>query len=159
MRKNRAVLAAVGLAAVLGALAPAATAQAAPSSTLSTACDNAYNSHKGDGYVRAYYWANCDTLLGAASGDDSNWSDTSGPFQGTDNDNARSVVNTGTYSGGVNDVLFYRDAGYTGGYGCLDWNELYVDDLSRNTFTSGTSAQDNISSHKWVNGCPGNLWH
>jgi hypothetical protein len=161
MRKRHAALAASALTTALGSalLLGAGSAQAAPAapaapaSALSPACDSVYLNHKGDGNVRAYFWANCDVLLGAAQGDDSDWGNAAGPFQGSDNNNARSLVNTGTFSGGVNDVQFYKNTGTTGPTGCLDWNELYVDNLSDNHFNDGTAAQDAISSHKWVSGC------
>ncbi|MGV9313647.1 hypothetical protein ACWDR0_15880 [Streptomyces sp. NPDC003691] len=157
---HTALAAAAGLALALGTgLSTAQAAPAAAAQAQGPGCNSAYSTHQGDGNVRAYYLDDCNTLLGAASGNDSNWSDASGAFQGSDNDNARSVLNTGTYSGGVNDVQFYLHSGYTGGTGCLDWNELYVDGLSRNTFNDAarTNAADSISSHRWVNGCT-NAW-
>ncbi|QIP85063.1 hypothetical protein GLX30_14675 [Streptomyces sp. Tu 2975] len=152
MRKLTMALATLGLAAV-GLAAPATAAPAAPAAPAGVGCDNAWPG--SDGYVRAWDGYDCSsTYLGGTQGDDSNWADGSGSFTGSDNDRASSVMNSGYY-GGEDVVAFYRHAGYAGGYNCLKRGELYVDSLSRNTYTTGYSMNNSISSHQWVytSGC------
>ncbi|MFC4496622.1 hypothetical protein ACFPA8_21055 [Streptomyces ovatisporus] len=157
MRTIRAVLmtAAVTLAA---STFFAGTAQAAPERVTGANCDSQYRAHKDDGYFRAYDAVDCREELGAAQGDDPNWADGSGAFRGSDNDKATSVLNTGTYSGGINNVLLYQGAqGGSNGVGCLSHGELYVDDLRDNTFTGGANANNKISRHSWSSSCT-NPW-
>ncbi|MER6633779.1 hypothetical protein ABT301_37155 [Streptomyces sp. NPDC000987] len=153
MHKIGTVVAALGLAAL--GLAVPATAQAA---TTGANCDAKWPGR--DGYVRAWDGTDCSgTYLGGTQGNDSAWGDTSGAFQGYDENRASSVMNSG-YTGGYDVVAFYFYAGYTGGYGCLSPYEYYVDDLSRNTFTSGYNMNNNIMSHKWVpsSACSSGSW-
>ncbi|MBV1939197.1 hypothetical protein [Streptomyces sp. BV286] len=156
MRKIRAALAAVGLAVALGTALPA-TAQADSAGAQGPNCDAQYNAHREDGNMRAYLLTDCSNLLGTASGNDANWGDNSGPFTAADDNFAWSVLNTGTYSGGVNNVQFYDLANSGGGTGCLARGELYVDDLRDNTFSNGVRASNAISSHRWTSGCS-NRW-
>lgn len=143
MRKILATAATLGLAG-LGAIVPATSAQA------STACDNAWR-NATSGYVYAYKYINCDTYLGRDIDEDSNWADSSGGFQGSDNNNATSVLHKGT-SGMA--VKFYDHVNYSGGHTCLKKSEVYMDSLGLQYFTSynGTaeSANNDISSHNWV---------
>lgn len=50
-------------------------------------------------------------------------------------------------------MKFYYLANHRGGYNCIDVNEFFVDDLSRNTFSTGQNMNNTIKSHKWVSGC------
>ncbi|MDQ1029642.1 hypothetical protein QF035_007224 [Streptomyces umbrinus] len=156
MRKIRAVLAAAGLAVALGTALPA-TAEADTTGAQGPTCDAEYRAHREDGNMRAYLLDDCMILLGTASGNDAHWGDTTGPFTGADDNFAWSVLNTGTYSGGVNNVQFYNGTNYSGGTGCLARGELYVDDLRDNTFSDGSRASNAISSHRWSSGCT-NRW-
>ncbi|GAA1401404.1 hypothetical protein GCM10009639_43650 [Kitasatospora putterlickiae] len=147
---------------VLGLALPVGTADAAPAGATAIAgatCDARYNQYGTDGNVRAWSDRDCSgTLLGTAAGNDANWGDGDGPFQGSDDNSAGSVMNTG-YAGGKDVVAFYRLAGggaaWASGYNCLKRSELYVDDLSRNYYTTGQNMNDSISSHEWVyaSGC------
>ncbi|MFC8670242.1 MULTISPECIES: hypothetical protein [Streptomyces] len=150
MSKKTRALAAVGLTALFTVMIPATTVQAAPASAN---CDNEYWQYAGDGNVHIYYEADCRSLnVKYGDGDDFNWSDGLGHFAWSDNDAVSSVMNTGTYSGGWDVVKFYVDANYSEaqGYSCLKRSEIYVDDLSRNTSTTGHTMNNSISSHKWV---------
>ncbi|WP_217249212.1 hypothetical protein [Streptomyces sp. AC602_WCS936] len=141
MRKLFAAAATLGLAG-LGVLVPASGAQA------STACDNAWNS-ASSGYFYAYNYDNCGGYLGKDADNDANWSDGSGSFRGGDNDETQSLLHKGT-SGMA--VKVYQHANYRGGHTCIAKSEYYMDDLSGFTYTNGVSANESISSHKWV-------WH
>ncbi|MFD6172128.1 hypothetical protein [Streptomyces coeruleorubidus] len=149
MRRAVAAFTTLGLA-VLGLTATATSAHAGPT------CDSKWPSAR-DGMVRAWQHPDCEgTYLGGTESWDSDWGNSSGPFQGTDDNRASSVMNSGTY-GGADVVAFYRltDFQYKEGYGCLKPGEKYVDGLSRNNFTTSTDGEqhnmDNrISSHKWV---------
>ncbi|NUP19614.1 MAG: hypothetical protein HOZ81_26735 [Streptomyces sp.] len=155
MHKIRVLLAAATVSAAAGALL-AGPAQAAQDGVTGTHCDSLYRSYSGDGYVRAYDAVDCYEQLGAAQGDDINWNDVSGPFRSPSNDKATSLLNTGTYAGGVNNVQFWENAGPGGHTGCLRWGELYVDDLRDNALVSGSSvinANNKISAHRWSSGC------
>lgn len=157
MRRIRAFLMVAAVTAAAGTMF-AGSAQAAPERVTGANCDALYRTHKDDGYFRAFDAVDCRELLGAASGNDSNWADGTGPFTGSDNDKATSVLNTGTYAGGVNNVLLYQGAqGGSNGVGCLAHGELYVDDLRDNTFTGGANANNKISRHVWSSSCT-NPW-
>ncbi|MFJ6074290.1 hypothetical protein ACIQFU_26250 [Streptomyces sp. NPDC093065] len=146
MRKWFAATAAVGIA-LLGVSLPAGTAQAA------TACDNAWNGMP-TGYMRAYQNAYCGgDMLGQSAGNDSNWGNGQGAFQGSDTNRASSVLNKGTTSGTTyTAVQFLNGTGtdWGGGYICLKRGELYADYLGDNYFTSGYNVNDAISSHRWL---------
>ncbi|MFF3288154.1 hypothetical protein [Streptomyces sp. NPDC003023] len=151
MAKTRIAAAALGLAA-LGSILTGTSAQAAATAEAgvqAAGCADWYNSHAGDGNMWAWDYTYCDTRLGYSQGNDSNWSDGSGPFQGGDNDDATSIMNTGV-ADTYDTVKFYRHSGYGGGHGCLTRGEKYADSLGDNTFSDGSSANNNISSHKWV---------
>lgn len=155
MHTTRVVLATAMVTAAAGTLL-AAPAHATPGNLAATTCRAEYNAHMGDGHMRAYDLANCNTQIGAAAADDPNWNDVSGPFRSPSNDRATSLLNTGTYSGGVNNVQFWSDAQQGGYTGCLRWGELYVDTLFDNNLTLGsstTNANNRISSHAWSSGC------
>lgn len=141
MRRIIATAATLGLAG-LAVIVPATAAQA------NAACDAAYG-EADSGYFYAYDYDNCDGQLGRDIDNDSNWADSSGAFQGGDNDDAQSILNKGT-SGMA--VKVYRHAGYSGGHTCLAKNEYYMSDLSGHTYTDGSSVNASISSHQWV-------WH
>ena len=104
-----------------------------------------------DGNVRAWRGADCQgELLGVTLGNDPDWSDGYGPFQGSDANAATSVMNSG-YIGGKDVVAFYYLSGYpSSAYGCLKPGEKYVDDLSRDVFTNGEHMDGEIMSHVWV---------
>lgn len=145
MRKWLAASAAVGIT-LLGVSLPAGTAQAA------TTCDNAWNSMSA-GYMRAYEHAYCKgALLGQTAGNDSNWGNSQGAFQGGDTNKASSVLNKGTTDTSYTAVEFLNGTGddWGGGYICLKRSELYADYLGDNSFTSGVNVNDQISSHRWL---------
>ncbi|WP_328942997.1 hypothetical protein OG259_16640 [Streptomyces sp. NBC_00250] len=144
--------AAFGLAA-LGLALPGTAAQAASEGATgapAAGCDGVWRAHQGDGNMWAFSGSDCSgTELGRSPSWDSNWSNSSGPFQGDDNDRATSLVNTGT-QGGRDTVAFYLGSGYEGGHGCVTFGEKYVDNLDDDTFTTGVAANNAISSHQWV---------
>ncbi|MCH0543284.1 hypothetical protein I3F58_27785 [Streptomyces sp. MUM 203J] len=140
MRKILAAAATLGVAS-LGVIVPATGAQAA-----SAACDRAWQDG-GSGYLFAYNHTHCSGYLGKASGNDSDWGDSAGGFRGSDDNRASSVVHKGT-SGMA--VKFYSVKGYKGGHTCLKKSEYYMSSLYGHRFTSSSSVNDNISSHKWV---------
>ncbi|MBV2355466.1 hypothetical protein KUM39_13995 [Streptomyces sp. J2-1] len=148
MRKLTLSLTTLGLASLgcvaLGLALPA-TAHAGPG------CNANWNAHGRDGNVRAWRDLDCQgELLGVTQGNDPDWWDASGPFQGSDGDAATSVMNSG-FVGGKDVVAFYYHVQYNDtAYGCLKPGEKYVDDLTRNHFTNGARMNDNIVSHAWV---------
>lgn len=145
MRRTGAAIAAVGLA-MLGVSAGATTAHAGP------VCNDKWPGAR-DGMVRAWQLKDCSGIyLGGTQSWDSDWGNSSGPFQGSDDNRATSVMNSG-YRGSYDIVAFYRLAGYGGGYTCLSPGELYADDLSDNRFSTGKIVDNRISSHRWVNSC------
>ncbi|WP_328501900.1 hypothetical protein OG828_20015 [Streptomyces sp. NBC_00457] len=73
--------------------------------------------------------------------------DSSGPFQRNNDNAATSVLFKGTTGLAVK---FYEGPGYSGGHLCLEASEAYADSLAGTTFSNGTPANDNISSHRWV---------
>ncbi|MGX1505540.1 UNVERIFIED_CONTAM: hypothetical protein RKD43_004165 [Streptomyces graminofaciens] len=159
MRKWCTVLAVLGLTGLTGltglAVAAPATAQTASQDRVAAAaasCDPEWPGRNGSMY--AWRYTGCEGLLGSSQGNDPNWGDSSGPFQGSDNNAASSVMNAG-YVGGNDVVAFYRlsDYQWSQGYGCLLPGEYYADDLSDNRFQYGGSLviDNNITSHKWVN--------
>ncbi|MGX1478215.1 UNVERIFIED_CONTAM: hypothetical protein RKD50_007023 [Streptomyces canus] len=143
MRKLTVSLATLGLAA-LGIAIPA-TAHAGPG------CNANWNSHGRDGNVRAWDGTDCGgELLGVTPGNDPEWDDNLGPFQGNDVNRASSVMNSG-FVGGKDVVAFYYLGGYDDrAYGCLLPGEKYVDDLGRNRYTNGVYMDNSIESHAWV---------
>jgi hypothetical protein len=140
MRKIPVLLATLALAC-LGAAAPATTAQADPVTPLAD-CAFAWDG-AASGYFHAYSGYGCNGFLGKASGDDRNWCDSFGPFQGGDTNSTGSILNKGT--SGIA-VAIYNGTGtdWGGGYSCLRLGELYANDLSDNTFTSGYLIDDAI---------------
>ncbi|GAA2785090.1 hypothetical protein [Streptomyces showdoensis] len=148
MRRFGTSLAALGLA-VAGLVAPAAVAEASATGTASNHCNDIWPGRNG--YVYAYDGAYCYTQLGRAAGDDADWNAAGGGFENA-GDKASSVLNAG-YTGSYSIVQFHYLTGYAGGYNCLKAEEFFVDDLSRNTFSSGYTMNNNIRSHRWVNGC------
>ncbi|MEV6171020.1 hypothetical protein AB0L99_22645 [Streptomyces sp. NPDC051954] len=160
MRKPFIAIAALALAAV-GAGIPATTAQADELSVRGPGCNAVWPDDR-NGNVYAWSGRDCTGIrLGYTQGDDANWATSSDDdFYGSDNDNAESVMNAG-YPAGEDVVAFYRHANYAGGYGCLDSDELYADDLRDNYFTGTNISMDNqISSHRWVypSGCLAGSW-
>ncbi|WP_216589996.1 hypothetical protein [Streptomyces brasiliscabiei] len=141
MRKILATAAALGLAG-LGVLVPVGGAQAA------TPCDAVWSSAV-PGYLHAYDGTDCATVLGRASGDDANWGDSSGPFQGGDTNRASSVLHKGA-SGLAVKILDGTGQDWDGGHVCLTGSQRYASDLSEHTFSDGTGADNAISSHTWV---------
>ncbi|MEU3511093.1 hypothetical protein ABZ733_25030 [Streptomyces longwoodensis] len=161
MRKFGTIAAVVGLTA-LGLAIPATSAQA---TAQVTGCNAKWPGR--DGYVRAWADPDCQgTLLGATRGNDADWSDNVGPFTNGDQNQASSVMNSGTI-GGKDVVAFYEWPGQSDirGYTCLAPGEKYADDLRDNMFQKrdGTSVgpvDDNIMSHVWVtaSACAPNSW-
>ncbi|MET7370278.1 hypothetical protein ABZS61_31290 [Streptomyces sp. NPDC005566] len=148
MRKLGMSIAALGLAAA-GLVVPATAAHAATSGASANHCNEIWPGRNGKVY--AYDSTYCNGYLGSTAGDDSSWDSAGGGFE-NDYDKASSVLNAG-YTGSYDIVKFHYLANYSGGYNCLDANEFFVDDLSRNTFSTGQNMNNNIRSHKWVNSC------
>ncbi|MGW2342681.1 hypothetical protein [Streptomyces sp. NPDC001661] len=153
MRTTITTIATAGLLG-LGLLAPAAVAQTAGADSgpraASHNCDKRYNAAKA-GYVYSYDKKNCYGYLGKDKDNDSNWSKRS-------DNKATAVLNKGY--GSVSKVRFYRLPHYKGGSACLSQGEFYADDLSDNKFSNGKSANNSISSHKWISNsadCSANL--
>ncbi|MFE1026986.1 hypothetical protein ACFW5I_20850 [Streptomyces sp. NPDC058818] len=145
MRMTAAAFAALGLA-VLGVSATATTAHAGPN------CDAKWPGSR-DGMVRAWQLNDCSGIyLGGTQSYDSDWGNSSGPFQGSDENRASSVMNSG-HIGSFDIVAFYRLPGYGGGYTCLKPGEKYADKVSDNTFSNGDPVDNRISSHRWVDSC------
>ncbi|MFD3416123.1 hypothetical protein [Streptomyces cyaneofuscatus] len=146
MRKILATAAALGLAG-LGVLVPATSAQA------STACNNAYNSIALGNFI-AWDGTNCGgTRLGITESWDSDWGNSSGPFQGSDTNRASSVMHKGATE---MRVQLFNGTGqdWAGGHTCLTQGEKYMSSLAGQYFTSGVAVNDEISSHRWIwSGC------
>ncbi|MBB5803294.1 hypothetical protein F4560_003062 [Saccharothrix ecbatanensis] len=146
----RKALTALAMSALMGlaVITSAATAQADPAGTFSVACDNAWRgATSGDFY--AYSESNCSGFMGKAEGNDSDWGNSAGPFQGSDTNRASSILHKGT-SGLA--VAVYNGTGtdWGGGYTCLRKGELYASYLGDNSFTSGAGVDNGISSHRWA---------
>ncbi|MEW2551291.1 hypothetical protein ACWGRF_21190 [Streptomyces zhihengii] len=146
MRKMLSALAVLGLA-TLGTVVPAATAQAA------AGCADNYDVATS-GNVYAYWNQFCEGHIGNTPSYDSDWGNSSGPFQGSDDNRATSLLHKGT-SGQA--VAFYRLSGYGGGHICLTKGEQYAstlvdnnDPYAKDRFTNGDPADNRISSHRWV---------
>jgi hypothetical protein len=141
MRKISVLFATLGLV-LAGALFPM-SAQA------SAVCDTAWHAAQ-PGYFRAYDYINCSGFLGTTQGNDSNWADSSGGFNGSDGNKAHSLLHKGT-SGMA--VKVYTGVSYSGNWGCIKQSELYVSNLNDDDLTGGPGsypASNSISSHKWV---------
>ncbi|MEW2574437.1 hypothetical protein [Streptomyces sp. NPDC047070] len=156
MHKIRMALATAATAATACTLL-AGPAQAASDTVQVTHCNAWYQDHKEDGFFRAFDAVDCYELLGEASGNDANWADGSGTFRGSDNDAATSLLNTGTYAGGINNVMVFSDAGPNGYMGCMSRGEIFVDDLRDNTLFNANglamNANNKISGHEWTSWC------
>ncbi|MFJ5737269.1 hypothetical protein [Streptomyces microflavus] len=129
-------------------LGPVPSASAAEAAT----CYDEFYETALAGYVYAYDGANCVGQLGLAVGNDQNWGDSGGSFQGSDNNKASSILNKGNYS----EVKFFQYPTTYTGYNphiCLSRAEGYASNLSDNYFmgerAEGT-ANNNISGHIWV---------
>ncbi|MET8942202.1 hypothetical protein ABZX30_01060 [Streptomyces sp. NPDC004542] len=150
MRKFAIAAAVAGLTA-LGLGLPATAAQASGTGAQASGCNSKWPGR--DGYVRAWDGSDCQgTLLGGTAGNDGDWSDSAGAFQGGDANKASSVMNSG-YTGSLDVVKFYYlpvGSGYQA-YNCLKASEYFVDNLSRNTFTNGMTMDNQIMGHEWVN--------
>lgn len=144
MRKIPAVLAALAFAG-LGAVVPATTAQAAAD------CSDNYSDARW-GSMYAYKHAYCESHLGNSDSWDSDWGNSSGPFQGGDTNEASSILNKGNSY----EVQFFNGTGrdWAGGHICLSRDEAYASDLSNdewhNDIDDEGGANDAISSHRWV---------
>jgi hypothetical protein len=159
MRKLSSAFAVLALSAV-GLMAPAA-AQAAPAAgTAAQAALPCNDKWPGrNGYMYAWSGKDCGgTLLGSTQGSDSDWGNGAGPFQGSDDNSASSLMNAGYF--GDNEVLaVYRLTGHQHqeGYGCLLPGEYFASDLSGDVFQNGgyKVIDNRISSHRWVDrsGC------
>ncbi|MFJ8144404.1 hypothetical protein ACIQ8D_13020 [Streptomyces sp. NPDC096094] len=148
MRKLPAALTVMAMAA-LGTALPVSTAHAAAT------CSDNY-SGATSGYMYAYDYAYCDGYLGRASGNDSNWGDSGGSFQGGDTNKATSILNKGNSY----EVQFFNGTGtqWSGGNICLSRNEGYASDLTNDFFTSGYRVSNAISSHRWVSAGTCSKW-
>lgn len=147
MRKIVAGLFVFGIS-TLGVAVPVTTAQAAASN-----CDNAYNA-ADFGYFYAYDASDCRTLLGRTQSWDSDWGNSTGPFQGGDSNAARSILNKGT-SGAAVQVFNGAGQDWAGGNACLTTGEVsggeaYMSDLAGQYFSSGFEVNNKISSHRWI---------
>ena len=140
-----------GSAAAVAALTGVAVLGFGPSASASTP-GTCWDNYEGtvSGYMSAYSQVNCDGFLGTAKGNDLNWGDSSGSFQGGDAYKASSVVNKGNYS----EVKFYLGTGGNSNFHiCLTRAEGFVRDLTddywlgERTFGSVNNA---IASHRWV---------
>ncbi|MEU0526353.1 hypothetical protein [Streptomyces niveus] len=141
MRKIPAIVTTLAMAGLWAAALPTGSAQAATCAGLHSSLPTQY--------VYAYDAMNCDSAeLGRAVGNDQNWGDSGGSFQGGDTNKASSVINLGLTS----QVKFYNGTGAfpNGGYICLSRVEGFVRDLSDDFFTSGPTVNNAISSHQWV---------
>lgn len=129
-------------ATALGVVVPATTAHA------SSYCDARWHGML-DGYFAAYDLTNCFGRIGLTESWDSDWGNGVGPFQGSDTNKASSILQKGT---SWMSVKIYNGTGqdWGGGYSCLHRGELYASDLSNDSFSNGLSANNSISSHKWV---------
>ena len=143
MRKILATVATLGLAG-LGVLVPVSGAQA------SAACDAAWD-NATSGHFYAYDNTSCSGLLGHTESWDSDWGNSSGPFEGGDTNKASSILHKGT-SGLAVMVLNGTGQDWAGGHACIKKSEYYMSSLSGWTFTSGSeySVNNGISSHQWV---------
>ncbi|GHH88006.1 peptidase inhibitor family I36 protein [Streptomyces capitiformicae] len=141
MRKFTVTAALLGLTA-LGAVVPAATAQAAESTVTGPGCNSKWGPRNGNMYA----WQDLDctgTQLIATPGNSANWGAAA-------NDKATSVMNRG-FVGSLDHVAFYQNDLHRGGVACLAPGELYADNLTDNRFNNGVIVNDNITSHRWVN--------
>ncbi|MFJ4122621.1 hypothetical protein ACIP3U_14985 [[Kitasatospora] papulosa] len=138
-------------AAIVAALTGVALLGHAPTASAAVAgtCTDDYKAAAA-GYMYAYANVNCDVPLGRALGDDLNWGDSAGSFQGSDKNAASSVLNNGNYS----EVKFYLGTGGNNNFHiCLLRAEGYASDLTDDywlgdrTFGSVNNA---IASHRWV---------
>ncbi|KAF2778053.1 hypothetical protein ACFWQ6_27900 [Streptomyces coelicoflavus] len=141
MRKILAAAATLGLAG-LGAIVPATGAQAA------TACDTAWHNARS-GYFYAYSGYNCSGYIGSTDSWDSDYGNSSGPFQGGDTNTASSILHKGT-SGMAVQVFNGTGQDWGGGHTCIKKSEYYMSSLAGHTFTSGAGVNNGISSHRWV---------
>ena len=141
MRKTLATAATLGLAG-LGVILPAGGAQAA------SACDTAY-ANAVSGRFYAYNYDNCSGYLGSTDSWDSDWGNSTGPFQGGDTNKAQSILHKGT-SGMAVQVFNGTGQDWGGGHTCIKKSEYYMSNLTGHTFTSGAGVDNNISSHRWV---------
>lgn len=149
MRNTLVALAAVGAAGVVAAVP--ATAQAAPSGEAGTRSANCDSEYRGlaPGLMAAFAGTKCTSPLGIDRGEEWSWGDNRGQLRGSDNNRASSLVNKGT--GTVSTVVFYKNAGYSGGHICLTKGEKYADSLgSDDRFSTGGKANNAISSHAWT---------
>ncbi|MGW0731069.1 hypothetical protein [Streptomyces sp. NPDC002851] len=149
-RKLTATLTTLGIAA-LGAVVPATTATASTAANTgaqaaASCADNWRGATKG--YMYAYNGTYCTGYLGKDKNNDGNWGDRYGSFRFGDNNRASSLLHRGT-SGYA--VKFYNGFRYKGGHICLTKGEKYASALrSDDKFTGGLTANNRISSHKWV---------
>lgn len=144
MRKIPATLAVLALAG-FGAIVPATTAQAADT------CRDNYTDARS-GFMYAYKHANCESHIGNSESWDSDWGNSSGPFQGGDTNEASSILNKGNDS----EVQFFNGTGrdWAGGHICLSRAEEFASNLDNDEFHNNIDneggANDAISSHRWV---------
>ncbi|MBD0838711.1 hypothetical protein [Streptomyces sp. TRM68416] len=141
MRKTLATAAVLGLAG-LGVLVPTTSAQASEN------CNLEWHGAMS-GHFYAYDGANCVYILGHTASWDSDWGNSTGPFQGGDTNDARSILHKGT-SGLAVQVFNGTGQDWGGGHTCIKKSEKYMSDLDGFTFTSGASVSNGISSHRWV---------
>ncbi|MEU8651312.1 hypothetical protein [Streptomyces sp. NPDC048737] len=148
MKKLPATLTVLAMAA-LGTVVPLSTAHAAET------CSDDYSAAAA-GSMYAYDSLNCVGRLGRAEGDDANWGDGSYSFQGGDTNKASSILNKGNNQ----EVQFFNGTGtsWTGGHICLSRAEGYASNLTDDYFTTGHSANNAISSHRWVGASTCDRW-
>ncbi|WP_233416102.1 hypothetical protein [Streptomyces sp. N35] len=128
MRRIPAVLSALTLGG-LGALVPATNAHAD-----NWTCSDNYTA-ASYGYMYAYQDHSCHGgVLGYSNSWDSDWGNSSGPFRGTDTNNASSILNKGSIA-----VKFHNETGqdWGGGHICLSKNEAYASNIADDYFTEG----------------------
>lgn len=171
MNRTSSLISAVGLALACTAvpLATASTATAGGVEARANKCSTEDRKYHNSGYAVAYRSTGCNGYLGKDKGNDRDWGDATGAFRGKtgpwrDTNNAESVINGGTYGGGVNVVAFYDYTAWTPGkgYGCLKRGSV-VSDLSKKKYirpngtSTGKTMSNSVSSHRWVkaSGCAG----
>ncbi|PIM71745.1 hypothetical protein CTU88_17110 [Streptomyces sp. JV178] len=151
MRKFTVTAALLGLTA-LGVVVPAATSQAA-TDTAAAGCGDKWGARNGYMYAWDAYDCAGDPLIATPN--------TVGDWGTANWDKASSVMNRG-YTGSLSIVKFYEWQGHAEGpnegHACLLPGEAWADNLSDNSLSDGSRADNNIRGHKWVSGgCATNL--
>ncbi|WP_407564697.1 hypothetical protein [Streptomyces sp. 184] len=161
MRKIHAALAGAVMTVTASTMF-AGSAEAGPVAPAASDCASLWQQYAEDGYLRIYDGVDCTQYLDAAAGNDNNWNDNVGPIESHANDRATSLLNTGTYSGGISNIQFWQDANRRGNTGCLARADRYVRDLYNEDLLTPDGemirrADNRITSHHWRSSCT-NRW-